>query len=180
MTVFIALVRSVNVGGTGKFPMSELKKLCEAAGFTEVRTYIASGNVLFESGKTEARVKAEVEKRVTKYAGRAIPVLIRTVREMAAIVKMNPFPDTDPARTVVIFLNKAPPKDTMATAKGQTQEEIRLGKREIYVHYGAGQGNTKLRLAASEFGTARNMNTVAKLAAMLPVRRPRSSRVKAS
>jgi uncharacterized protein (DUF1697 family) len=100
------------------------------------------------------------------FAGRNIPVLIRTAREMAAIVKANPFVDTDPARTMAIFLDNAPPKDTLATAKGQTQEEISLGKREIYVHYGAGQGNTKLRLAASEFGTARNSNTVAKLAAM--------------
>jgi len=166
MTVFIALLRSVNVGGTGKLPMSELKKFCESAGFADVRTYIASGNVLFASGKSEAQVKAGLETHVAKFAGRDIPVLIRTAQEMAAVVKANPFTDTDPARTVAIFLDKAPPKDTVATAKGRTQEEVRLGKREIYVHYGAGQGNTKLRLAASEFGTARNMNTVAKLAAM--------------
>jgi uncharacterized protein (DUF1697 family) len=107
-----------------------------------------------------------METRVAKFAGRDIPVLMRTAQEMAAIVRANPFKATDPARTVAIFLDKAPPRNAIATAKGLTHEEISLGKREIYVHYGAGQGNTKLRIAASEFGTARNMNTVAKLAAL--------------
>jgi uncharacterized protein (DUF1697 family) len=166
MMVFIALLRSVNVGGTGRFPMSELKRLCEVAGFKDVRTYIASGNVLFASSKSDAEVKAALETRVAKYAGRDIPVLVRTADEMAAIVEANPIKDTDPARTVAIFLDKAPPKDTLATVKGLAQEKISLGEREIYVYYGAGQGNTMLRLASSEFGTARNMNTVAKLAAL--------------
>jgi uncharacterized protein (DUF1697 family) len=166
MTVFIALLRSVNVGGTGKFPMASLKTLCEEEGFTKVKTYIASGNVLFESRKGEARVKAALEKRVQAYAGRFIPVLVRTAAEMAAVAKNNPFKKTDPARTMAIFLDEAPAKDTAATARGQTIEEIRLGKREIYVHYGAGMGNTKLKLPAAEKGTARNINTVMKLAAL--------------
>ncbi|HEY0489493.1 MAG TPA: DUF1697 domain-containing protein, partial [Telluria sp.] len=53
MTTFIALLRAVNVGGTGKLPMTELKAMCEAAGFTNVRTYIASGNVVFDSALAE-------------------------------------------------------------------------------------------------------------------------------
>ena len=56
MTAYVALLRAVNVGGTGKLPMAELKRLCDAAGFGRARTYIASGNVLFESGLTEAEV----------------------------------------------------------------------------------------------------------------------------
>lgn len=166
MTVFIALLRSINVGGTGKLPMADLKEMCEQAGFAHVKTYIASGNVLFETKHDEAKVKAALEKRVQAYVGRHIPVLVRTAAEMAAVVKANPFPETDPARTVAIFLDKAPPKDTAATARGQTIEEILLGKREIYIHYGAGMGNTKLRLRAAEAGTARNINTVTKLAAL--------------
>jgi uncharacterized protein (DUF1697 family) len=166
MTVFIALLRSVNVGGTGKFPMADLKALCEKAGYSKVKTYIASGNVLFESEDDEASVKAALEKRVRAYAGRHIPVLMRTAREMAAVAKANPFKKTDPARTAAIFLNEAPPKDTMATARGQTIEEIRLGKRETYVHYGDGMGNTRLKLPAAENGTSRNLNTVTKLAAL--------------
>lgn len=164
MTVFIALLRSVNVGGTGKLPMADLKAMCEQAGFAHVKTYIASGNVLFKTNHDEAKVKAALETRVQAYVRRHIPVLVRTAAEMAAVVKANPFPKTDPARTVAIFLDKAPPKDTAATARGQTIEEIRLGKREIYVHYGAGMANTKLKLPAAEKGTSRNINTIKKLA----------------
>ena len=166
MTVFIALLRSVNVGGTGRFLMADLKAICEEIGFAEVTTYIATGNVLFESPWNEARVKAALEKRVAAYAGRPIPVLVRTASEMAAVAKANPFAKADPARTVALFLDKPPAKGTLATARGKTIEDIRLGKREIYIHYGAGIGNTKLKLPAAENGTARNINTVAKLAAL--------------
>lgn len=166
MTVFIALLRSVNVGGTGKLPMNDLKALCEDAGFAYVRTYIASGNALFESKLPEAKVKAALEKRLKAYSGRAIPVLVRTAAEMAAVAKANPFKKTDPARTVAIFLDAPPARDTLAGVKGRTIEEIELGKREIYVHYGDGIGNTKLRIPAAAGGTARNLNTVSKLAAL--------------
>jgi uncharacterized protein (DUF1697 family) len=166
MTVFVAMLRSVNVGGTGKLPMADLKDLCEEAGFTKVKTYIASGNVLFESKQSEARIKAVLEKRIQAYAGRPIPVLVRTGAEIAAVAKANPFAKENPARTVAIFLDKAPAKNTIATACGQTIEEIRLGKREIYVHYGDGMGNTKLKLPTAANGTSRNINTVVKLAAL--------------
>jgi uncharacterized protein (DUF1697 family) len=166
MTVFIALLRSVNVGGTGKLPMADLKAMCGDAGFTKIRTYIASGNVLFESKLSEAKVKAALEKRLETYAGRPIRVLVRTAAEMAAVAQANPFPKTDPARTVAIFLDDAPPLDLLATVKGQTREEIKPGRREIYVHYGSGMGSTKLRIPASAIGTARNLNTVRKLVAL--------------
>jgi uncharacterized protein (DUF1697 family) len=110
--------------------------------------------------------QSDFGKTRTGFAGRFIPVLVRTAAEMAAVAKANPFPKTDPARTVAIFLDDVPAKDTAAVARGQTIEEIRLGKREIYVHYGAGMGNTKLKLPAAEKGTARNINTVQKLAAL--------------
>lgn len=167
MTAFIALLRAVNVGGTGKLPMAELKAMCEAAGFAKVRTYIASGNVVFESSWAEARVKAELEKRLAEYAGKPVGVAVRTASEMAAVRDSNPFPDAAANRTVAIFLDAAPPKDAAEKAVGRDDEEIALGPREIYVRYGAaGQGQSKLRIPAAKTGTARNLNTVAKLAAM--------------
>src|SRR5207245_463258 len=81
MAVFVALLRAVNVGGTGKLPMSDLKQMCEAAGFRKVRTYIASGNVLFESGNTAAEVKAALETALQTYAGKPVGVLVRTAAE---------------------------------------------------------------------------------------------------
>jgi uncharacterized protein (DUF1697 family) len=166
MASFVALLRAVNVGGTGKLPMTELKAMCEELGFTSVRTYIASGNVVFASRKSEAAVKAALEKRLQAYAGKAVGVLVRSASEMEKVSADNPFPKAAPNRTVAIFLDEAPPKDTLAGVRGRKDEEIKLGKREIYVHYGEGMGQSKLVIPAAKAGTARNMNTVAKLAEM--------------
>jgi uncharacterized protein (DUF1697 family) len=156
----------VNVGGTGKLPMSELKALCEELGFSAVRTYIASGNVILTSRKSESAIKAALEKRLESYAGKPVGVLVRSAAEMAQVAADNPFPKARPNYTVAIFLDHAPPANTLAGVRGQQGEEIRLGRREIYVHYGAGMGKSKLVIPAAKAGTARNMNTVAVLARM--------------
>src|SRR6202007_718294 len=119
MTSFIALLRAVNVGGTGKLPMSDLKEFCEELGFGVVRTYIASGNVVFTSRKSEAAVKAALEKRLEAYAGKPVGVLVRTAAEMAQILTDNPFPKLPPNRTIAVFLDHAPPADTLAGIRGQ-------------------------------------------------------------
>jgi uncharacterized protein (DUF1697 family) len=166
MTAFVALLRAVNVGGTGKLPMSELKEMCEALGFAGVRTYIASGNVVFESRKSEAAVKKALEASLEAYAGKPVGVLVRTGAEMQAVLKANPFPKMAPNRTVAVFLDKPPPADALAAVKGRKDEQIKLGRREIYIHYGDGMGQSKLVVPAAKAGTARNINTVAKLAEM--------------
>jgi uncharacterized protein (DUF1697 family) len=166
MTSFVALLRAVNVGGTGKLPMSELKAMCEELGFTGARTYIASGNVVFASRKAEAAVKAALEKRLAAYAGKTVGVMVRSAAEMAQVSADNPFPKAAPNRTMAIFLDAAPPKDTLAAIRGKKDEEVNLGKREIYVHYGEGMAKSKLVIPAAKAGTARNMNTVAVLAKM--------------
>jgi uncharacterized protein (DUF1697 family) len=166
LKTFVALLRAVNVGGTGKLPMSELKAMCEAAGFAEVRTFIASGNVIFRSGSSEARIKAALEASLKTYAGKPIGVLVRTAGELAAVLKANPFPKAAPNRTVAIFLHKSPPAATLAEITGRAGEEVRLGKREVYVHYGDGMAKSKLRIPVAADGTARNMNTIAKLTAL--------------
>src|SRR5262249_11176307 len=107
MASFIALLRAVNVGGTGKLPMSELKAMCEELGFAEVRTYIASGNVVFASRKSEAAVKAALEKRLEAYAGKPVGVLVRTAEEMVQVLADNPFPKLAPNRTMAVFLDRA-------------------------------------------------------------------------
>ncbi|HWZ25332.1 MAG TPA: DUF1697 domain-containing protein [Verrucomicrobiae bacterium] len=164
MTKYVALLRAVNVGGTGKLPMTELKAMCDSSGFVNARTYIASGNVVFESKLAESAVKAKLEKCLASYAGKPVEVLVRTGPEMAAILAKNPFKSRAPNATVAIFLDERPPKDALKTITGQAEEEVALGTREIYVHYGAGMGRSKLKIPAAKRGTARNMNTVAKLA----------------
>jgi uncharacterized protein (DUF1697 family) len=164
MTKYVALLRAVNVGGTGKVPMTELKSMCDSSGFVNARTYIASGNVVFESKLTEAAVKAKLEKCLASYAGKPVEVLVRTGPEMAAILAKNPFKSRPSNATVAIFLDERPLADALKAVTGQAEEEIALGTREIYVHYRAGMGRSKLKIPAAKKGTARNMNTVAKLA----------------
>ena len=113
LTAYIALLRAVNVGGTGKLPMSDLKTMCEDAGFTKVRTYIASGNVVFESSLTEAQVAAALDRKLKDYAGKPVGVAIRTAAEMSTVLESNPFPDAQSNYTVAIFLDKPPPKDAL-------------------------------------------------------------------
>ncbi|MBN8807081.1 MAG: DUF1697 domain-containing protein [Sphingomonas sp.] len=167
MPAYAAFLRAVNVGGTGKLPMSELTRMCEDAGFADVKTYIASGNVAFTSGKSETAVKAALEKALADYAGKAVPVMVRTAKELAAIRDANPFAKAPGNRVVAVLLDEKPPKDAAADARHVDGEEIAVGKREIYIRYtDHGMGQSKLVVPAAKAGTARNMNTIAKLADM--------------
>ena len=166
MSAFVALLRAVNVGGTGKLPMTVLKSLCEEAGFAKVRTYIASGNVVFLSDLPEAKVKATLEAALAAYAKKPVGVLVRSATEMSAILKANPFKGAAGNYTVTIFLDAPPPAADALGITGQATEDVRIGRRELYVHYPDGQGQSKLKIKAAAAGTARNMNTVAKLTAM--------------
>jgi uncharacterized protein (DUF1697 family) len=165
MTAYVALLRAVNVGGR-KLLMSDLKAIAEEAGLENAKTFIASGNLVFASSKSEAAVARLLEERLKAHMKAEVPVLVRTGSEMSAVPEANPFPDASGSKVAAIFLEKAPPKDALETASVIADEELALGAREIYVHYPSGMGRSKLRLPAATGGTARNMNTVAKLAAM--------------
>ena len=136
------------------------------AGFAEVETYIASGNVVFASKAASARIKAELEARLLAHLGKPMGVMVRTALEMLAVLRANPFPEADPKHTCAIFHDERPPRDALDQAAGQTIESMALGKREIFVHFANGMGRSKLRIPAAKLGTARNMNTIAKLAEM--------------
>ena len=187
MPAYAALLRAVNVGGTGKLPMSELLAMCQAEGYAGVRTYIASGNVVFHTPLGEAQVKAALERRLQAHAGKPVRVLVRTAAEMARLLAANPFPDEAPNRVVAILLDHAPPADALETVSQQRDERLARGEREIYVAYGAGMADSRLRVPAGDTGTSRNMNTIARLAAMTaaldadgPPSPPRPARVRRS
>jgi uncharacterized protein (DUF1697 family) len=166
MTAFVAVLRAVNVGGR-KLIMTELKGIADKLGLADARTFIASGNLLFRSGHSETSVKAMLEKALGEHMGAEVSVMVRTTAEMAAVVKANPFPDGPQAKVAAIFLDGAPSHDTLNDAKNVANERMALGTREIYVAYPDGMGQSKLRIPAAKAGTARNMNTVAKLAELL-------------
>jgi uncharacterized protein (DUF1697 family) len=143
--------------------MATLRAMCTRAGFANVRTYIASGNVVLDSDDDAASVRATIEAQLAGYFSRAAAVAIRTASELAAILAGNPFPDAEPKHTYVMFLDNAPPCDALVQAVGRTDEMMQLGAREIYVAYPAGMGRSKLRIPAAAAGTARNLNTVSAL-----------------
>src|SRR5271154_6750521 len=124
MPVFVLLLRAVNVGGTGKLPMGDLKHLCEKAGFRNVRTYIASGNVVAERDGAEAQAKAALEAELRAYAGKQVGVIVRTGAEMSGGAANTPSPDRAASQTVAIFLDHAPPPDAPSKVKGQANEEV--------------------------------------------------------
>jgi uncharacterized protein (DUF1697 family) len=163
---YIALLRAVNLGPANKLPMTELKAICERLGFAQVKTYIASGNVVFTTKKTAAQVKAELEAELARYAGKPVGVLVRTAQEMAAILAANPFHDRPGNWSITIFLDDPPAKNALDTVTNRHREELALGQREIYVFYADGIGDARLKIPAAKHGTMRNSNTLARLSEM--------------
>jgi uncharacterized protein (DUF1697 family) len=167
MSVFIAFLRGINVGGTGLLPMKDLTALCSGLGFQAVRTYIQSGNVIFESTLAESAIRSCLEESLAARMGKKIDVMVRTPEELRQILRGNPFPDREPAKVAVAFLSQPPPKDLMQNVVAPGDEEVRLGKREIYVYYPEGMGRSKLKLPLGGASTTiRNVNTVARLVEM--------------
>jgi uncharacterized protein (DUF1697 family) len=162
----VALLRAVNVGGR-KLVMKDLKAIAEELGLGSARTFIASGNLLFTSDDGENPLRKRLEQAIGAHMGAEVPVMIRSAKELCAVAKANPFGGINPSKVAAIFLNDAPPKDALDKASGVADETLALGKREIYVAYPSGMGRSKLKLPATAGGTARNMNSVAKMAALL-------------
>ncbi len=141
--------------------------MCTDLGFGKVRTYIQSGNVVFESRLSEKSVRAKLEEVLTKRLGKKADVLVRTPAELRSILEANPFPKAHPSRVSVVFLSNPVPKDLLDTVVAPGGEEVRLGHREVYIHYPEGMGRSKLKLRfPGDAGTARNINTITKLVAM--------------
>jgi uncharacterized protein (DUF1697 family) len=176
MTRVVALLRAVNVGGTGKIVMSELCDVLGDLGFTGVKSLLQSGNVVFRcTGPANAALEAKLEAAVAEQLGVKTTFFVRSASEWDAIVAKNPYPreaEADPARLVLMTLKSAPSaKDVDALRAAITgRETIAAIGKQAYFIYPDGQGTSKLTNAVIErklgsSGTARNWNTVLKLAA---------------
>jgi len=166
MAVFVALLRGINVGGSGLLAMKDLAKLCASCGLRSVRTYIQSGNVVFESSRSEDAIRVRLEKALATKMGKKIDLMVRTALEMEELLKRNPFPEKEPAKVGVMFLSEAPAKDLLDRVVAPGGELVKPGRREVYVYYPEGMGRSRLKLPLTGAVTVRNINTVAKLAAM--------------
>jgi len=164
MQTFVALLRGINVGGNNILPMTELKSLCEEAGFKNVRTYIQSGNVIFESKISEEKVVSKLENALKKRLQSPVSVMVRTVQELEIVLANNPFRQANPAQVGVLFLGQKADKNHLEGFSKGGPEEIILGEREVYIHFAIGMGKSKLKFPKeAKNGTVRNINTVRKL-----------------
>jgi len=176
MAVYIALLRSINVGGNSLVKMEELRALFARLGHTDISTYIQSGNVVFRAKSgAEARVRAALEQGILDTFGFPVPVVLRTRGELLRAQERNPFlGETENHKELSIcFLHDAPTPAAFAKIDPDRSppDECRQLGRELYLRLPNGSGNTKLTLAYLEkclgtTGTARNLNTVNKLLEM--------------
>jgi uncharacterized protein (DUF1697 family) len=168
VTAYVALLRGVNLLGVSTLKMSDLKAMAEDLNLENVRTYIASGNLLFASDEPEEKLRRMLERELQAHMNRDIRVMLRTSAEMEAVVRANPFTDQAANQVQVFFMNQPAPANLLETVRNKAVDErVAAGAREVFVAYGEkGIGRSRLRIPAAEAGTARNMNTVAKLAAL--------------
>jgi uncharacterized protein (DUF1697 family) len=167
VTAYVALVRAVNLTGTGRLLKEDLKAMGEACGFENVRTFINSGNLLFTSDLAEGTVQKRMEEKLAEYFGKPWRVHVRSAKEMAEAASKSPFGDDRPSWVMAFFIDEKPAQKMLDEARDVQGERMALGPRLIYVSYGEGIGKSKLKLPAVKQGTARNMNSVAKIADLL-------------
>ncbi len=176
MSVHVALLRGINVGGHALVAMADLRALLAELGFGDARTLLQSGNAVFSGrARSGAALETRLEDEAAKRFGGVRPAFfLRSVDEWADMIARNPFPveaRRDPARLVAMFLKAAPVASAVEALRASVagREVIRVGTRHLYITYPDGQGRSKLTGALIEkklgiAGTARNWNTVLKLA----------------
>jgi uncharacterized protein (DUF1697 family) len=174
-----ALLRGVNVGGRHRVPMAELRTLLTEQGLSDVRTYLNSGNVVFQCAAEAELVDGLVgrlEAALLARFGFPVPLFLRTALELQAIQKADPLAgraERDPTRLMVMFLNQTPDADTVSSLAPACRdgEQLFAGPGCLYIWFPNGAGQSRLVPSALEKrlgpGTMRNWNTLTTLAGMI-------------
>ncbi|MET1248931.1 DUF1697 domain-containing protein [Sporolactobacillus sp. STCC-11] len=178
--IYIALLRGINVGGKNKIKMAELRNVLETAGFQKVRTYIQSGNILFESDDVESELIARMEEVIEHKFGLAIHVMMRSKVEWDRIARNCPFAEAEIARAketavgeclYVSMLDSAPdPEKVMLLSESDFgTDRYQIVGRNVYLLFHHSIRNSKLALRVEKLGTyctTRNWKTIDKLLAL--------------
>jgi uncharacterized protein (DUF1697 family) len=175
MTVHVALLRAVNVGGRNRVAMADLRDLLAALGFADGRSLLQSGNLVFRGdGRSGAELERLLEAETAARLALRTDYLVRTAAEWKRIVARNPFPDEaarDPGQLVVMALKDAPGTGDVAALQAAIRGpgRVRVDGTQAYVVYPSGIGRSKLTTGLIEAtlgtrGTGRNWTTVRKLA----------------
>jgi uncharacterized protein (DUF1697 family) len=176
MPVMIALLRGINLAGRNRVKMDELRKLCEFEKLRSVQTHIQSGNIVFATAEKDvAKLAKRLEEAIERKFGFHADVVVRSVSELKRIIARSPFAsrkDLNPGLLTVTFLGcdlEKEKRDRILAIKAGS-EEVKLGRRELYIYYSDGIGKSKLMPALDRVlertGTFRNWNTVTKLLEM--------------
>jgi len=171
------MLRGINVGGHKRMKMEKLRASCEALGFEQVKTFIQSGNVIFEAQKVSpGALSKKVEERILSDFGFSVDVISRTREELAKIIRNNPLlkeQSIDPSKFHVVFLSDAPAPAAVKKLESLTlaPDRVRFGNKEIYFYFPNGVSGSSLwkhpvDRVLSVVATMRNWNTVNKLYAM--------------
>lgn len=171
---YVALLRGINLGRARQVSMPRLSELLTGRGYANVRTHLRSGNVLLDAALPEAELAADLAEAVEAESGFAVPVVVRSATELSAVVAGNPFAGiaTDPARYLVTFLPEPPdPERVRALPPAEGGGDYRVQGRELYLWLPDGIQSTPLASWKWDAligvpGTARNWNTVTRLAAL--------------
>jgi uncharacterized protein (DUF1697 family) len=171
---FVALLRGVNVGGSGRMAMADLRACAEGAGFADVATHIQTGNLLLGTSMRSAeKVARALEEAVAADLGFRTAAMVRTAAQLTAALDERPFPDADPAALHIAFLREAPPSaKAEALVAPDGPDELAVIGREVHLHYPRGMGRSKLTGALIEKAlgvpaTARRRTVVERLRDLL-------------
>jgi uncharacterized protein (DUF1697 family) len=164
---YVALLRGINLGARNKVSMSALRELLAELGAEEVRTYVQSGNAVFESGLRAAELRKAIEDAIERELDLEVKVLLRNARQLAKVLRGNPFANRDPATLHVTFLAERPGQARVRELDPDRSppDEFRVVGTEVYLHCPNGYGQSKLSNAYFERGlgvaaTTRNWRTV--------------------
>lgn len=171
---YVALLRGINVGGHRQVPMAKLREVAEAAGLEEVRTYVASGNLVFASDAAANGLEARLEAAIEKGFGFQVDVLVRSQKQWEAYVRGNPMPELGEqhGNLLMLTLGKRLATDADVEAlrsKASDNERVERAGGAIWVWYGDGAGRSKIGTGprGKDIWTTRNWRTVLKLQEML-------------
>ena len=180
MTIYIALLRGINVGGKNRIKMDELRKLMNSIGLNQVQTYIQSGNILFQSEKGEETLCQLIESEIERVFGFLVNVIIRTSVELDKIIESCPFSEeeiveaestSERERLYVALLQEIPNQERMnqlSTFKREDERFLNEGK-EIYLLFNKSIRNSKLANNLQKLDvpcTVRNWKTINRLSIM--------------
>ncbi|MBM4362376.1 MAG: DUF1697 domain-containing protein [Deltaproteobacteria bacterium] len=175
MTRQVLLIRGVNVGTKNSLPMADLRAMLVELGCARVRTYLQSGNAVFDTKLRTAVLAPRVEALLERAMGRPIRTVLRTPAALRRVVEQNPFRDleTDPKHLCVTFFAGPPDPTELAPLTGRdwSPERFHVAGAELYTHHPGGQGRSPLAAALAKLGprsgaTTRNWNTVTNLLAL--------------